>query len=296
MKTKKLVKIKKSVRPYKFDRINFWMDPTNSGAPEKRIKRCRPEFYLNLDNVSKLVVSTLERYILKKDMILEIGCGTGRNLVALKKAGYKKLTGIELSPKTVEVGKEHFPEYKKIQLLIGPVEKMIEEVGEFDVIFTSGLLMHIPPEHEWLFERIAQKARKLIMVNEGESPRAFSEHAWNRNYQDIFERLGWTQVEMETGDHYPPLPATTIKRVFVKPTKTLLGFPIVESDEVSKLIGDDPEIILGTYDDLGKDIQVPDEPDLEDQESKFQSEFGRAIAKDIDHQFTIDNGLISIIG
>jgi SAM-dependent methyltransferase len=206
---------KRKLASYKFDRIKFWMDPAKSGAPEKRIRRCRPEFYLDLENISKMVISTLARYITKKDTILEIGCGTGRNLVALRAAGYKKLCGIELSPKTVEVGKAHFPEYEKIQLLIGPAEKMIEEVSEFDVIFTSGLLMLIPPSHEWLFERISQKARKLIMVNESESWR-MSEHAWNRNYQEIFEKLGWIQVEVETGEKYPPLPKTTVKRVFMR--------------------------------------------------------------------------------
>jgi hypothetical protein len=102
-------------------------------------------------------------------------------------------------------------------VIIGPAEKVIDEVGDFDVIFTQGLLMHIPPEHEWLFERISQKSRKVILTNEGELGRRVTEHAWNRDYKVIFEALGWKEVEMETGDKYPPLPATTIKRVFIKP-------------------------------------------------------------------------------
>ncbi len=201
---------------YKFEREKFWADPAASGAPEKRIRTCRPEFYLGLDNVSTMVVETIRQYANKPDSILEIGCGTGRNLVALKKAGFKKLTGIEISLKTVEVGRAHFPEYKKIQTIIGPAEKMIDEVGDFDVIYTQGCLMHIPPEHEWLFAEIAKKARKVIMTSEGESLRVESEHAWNRDYKVIFEALGWVEVEMETGDHYPPLPATTVKRVFLR--------------------------------------------------------------------------------
>jgi len=274
------MKRKKLVRPYKFDRIKFWMDPTKSGAPEKRIKRCRPEFYLNLDNVSKLVVSTLARYITKKDTILEIGCGTGRNLVALKAAGYKKLCGIELSPKTVEVGRAHFPEYQKIQLLIGPAEKMIEEVGEFDVIFTSGLLMHIPPEHEWLFERISQKARKLIMVNEGESPRALSEHAWNRNYQEIFEKLGWTQVEMETGEKYPPLPETTIKRVFVRNEAFIDKYPnpslVIYSDPEETHESDTPIMENQELDIKEPENMEPEnEPDIQPVEPLLMDEMRR---------------------
>ena len=204
---------------YNFNRVQFWLDPTKSGAPEKRVRTCRPEFYLGLENVSRMIVETMKRYADKKHSILEIGCGTGRNLVALRQAGYKKLTGIEISPKTVSVGRERWPEYEKIQTLIGPAEQMINEVGDFDVIYTQGLLMHIPPEHEWLLESIAQKARVAIIVSEGESVGAKSEHAWNRNYQEIFEGLGWEQVEWETCEKYPPLPATTVKRVFLKPVK-----------------------------------------------------------------------------
>ena len=205
------------MKKYKFERVKFWLDPTKSGAPEKRVRSCRPEYYFNLEHVTKLVVSTLKRHAKKNYSILEIGCGTGRNLVALKKAGFKKLCGIEISPKTVAAGWNHFPEYKDIQVIIGPAEKVIDEVGDFDVIFTQGLLMHIPPEHEWLFERISQKAQKLIMTNEGELGRRITEHAWNRDYKVVFEKLGWVEVEMEVGDKYPPLPATTIKRVFIKP-------------------------------------------------------------------------------
>lgn len=224
----------KKPKPYIFNRIQFWLDPTKSGAPEKRIRTCRPEFYLTLENVSRMIVETMMRYADKTDTILEIGCGTGRNLAALKKAGYKRLSGIEISPKTVEVGREYFPAYKRIQVLIGPAEQMIDEVDEVDVIYTVGLLMHIPPEHEWLFERIAQKARKLIVTVEGESRGVVSEHAWNRNYQEIFESLGWMQVEMETCENYPPLPPTTVKRVFVpRPEVLVTGEAEIEIPEIA---------------------------------------------------------------
>lgn len=220
---------------YQFKRIEFWKDPTKSGAPDKRIRSCRPEWYLDKHLVSELVVYTFSGYALKKDSILEIGCGTGRNLVALKNAGYKKVSGIELSEKTVEVGREHFPEYSRIPVVIGPVEKVIDEAPDVDIIYTVGLWMHIPPEHEWLFERVAQKAKKMIITIEGESLRATSEHAWNRDYKKIFEALGWKEVEMETCEKYPPLPNTTVKRVFIKAEPEVIPVEVIETKEMIPL-------------------------------------------------------------
>jgi len=199
----------------KFDRMEFWKDPTQSGITDL-IPTCRPEFYLDLHNISAMVVDVMERYAQKTWSILEIGCGTGRNLVALKQAGYKKVRGIELSERTIEVGRARFPEYGSISVINAPVEEAIKRIRSADVIYTSGLLMHLPYEADWVLEEISRKARYLIMTNEGETSRSESVHVWRRDYQDVFEGLGWHQVEMSTGEKYPPLPKTTIKRVFLR--------------------------------------------------------------------------------
>jgi SAM-dependent methyltransferase len=210
-----------------FERIKFWENPEKSGMTGVHIPTCKPEFYLDLHNISAMVVDVMKRHAKKSWKILEIGCGTGRNLVALKAMGFKKVSGIELSQNSVNVGRAHFPEYKDIDVVVAPVEEVIKDIEPVDVIFTSGLLMHLPPELDWVLEEVAKKAKKLIMTNEGEIGRGVSAHAWSRNYQEVFEPLGWEQVEWETAEKYPPLPKTTIKRVFVKKPE-----PVVEEDEL----------------------------------------------------------------
>jgi SAM-dependent methyltransferase len=198
-----------------FDRQNFWRDPAETEWGSKII-HCNPEFYLDLVNVSTLIVDVMNRYAKKTWGILEIGCGTGRNLVALKQAGFKNVRGIEISQKAIDIGREAFPEYASINVICAPVEDVIRDIKPVSVIFTQGCLMHIPWELDWILDEIASKARKLILTNEGELKRHKTIHAWPRDYQVEFEKRGWSQAEWEMADKYPPLPPTTIKRVFVK--------------------------------------------------------------------------------
>lgn len=198
-----------------FDRHSFWRDPAHyEGAPKIYQQSCAPEFYLDLVNITRLVVSTLERFAEKDWSILEIGCGTGRNLVGLQKAGFTNLSGVEINPAAVALGREHFPEYRAIDVLVSPIEEVINDLPDYDVIYTQGVLMHLPYELAWVIATIAQKAREVVLINEGERGRVY--HVWDHKFRDIFERNGWQQVEEETGDKYPPLPATTIKRVFLR--------------------------------------------------------------------------------
>ena len=197
-----------------FDRHKFWRDPEVS--PKKYlIETCKPEYYLNLVNVTHLVVSTIGRYCDKEMRILEIGCGTGRNLVGLKKYGFKNISGVEISSKAVEIGREYFPEYNEISVIIDPVEDMAKSLPDYDVIFTQGCLMHLSYDLDWVIETIKHQANYMILTNEGED--RHGEHVWARNYKNYITSDDiWRQVEMENGSKYPPLPTTTIKRVFLR--------------------------------------------------------------------------------
>jgi len=196
-----------------FDRHAFWRDPASSGQ-EQLIPGCKPEFYLDLENITAMVVRCMQKYVIgPENSILEIGCGTGRNLVGLRKAGYKNVSGIEISEKAVAVGRERFPEYKDINVIISPIEDIIMQLPYYDVIYTQGCLMHLPYSLDWVIEEIKRKTRYLLLTNEGELRSGL--HAWWRNYEDYITRGGdWMQLEMESGLLYPPLPETTIKRVF----------------------------------------------------------------------------------
>ena len=72
--------------------------------------------------------------------ILEIGIGTGR--IAVKVAPYcMKLTGIDISPKTIERARENLKDYSNICFVCGDFNEY-GFVETFDVIYSSLTMMH----------------------------------------------------------------------------------------------------------------------------------------------------------
>ena len=72
--------------------------------------------------------------------VLEIGIGTGR--IAVKVAPYcMKLTGIDISPKTIERARENLKDYSNICFVCGDFNEY-GFVETFDVIYSSLTMMH----------------------------------------------------------------------------------------------------------------------------------------------------------
>lgn len=122
---------------------------------------------------SETLVELFGRYVRKDESILEIGCGDDRNLRYLREAGYTNVKGID---------KQHGTAIEDV-----PEEK-------FDVIFTMSTLFLIPEENEWVFEKIARMAKRLIVTFEGETSKDFN-HVIGRNYTSVFRPFGFSEVE-----------------------------------------------------------------------------------------------------
>lgn len=197
-----------------FDRHAFWKDPAGSTYPGPWTEHCRPEFYLDLVNVTRLIVDTVSKYATPDMTILELGCGTGRNLAGLYRAGFKNLAGVEINQNAVDLGLAAFPEYSQVNLTVSPVEDVFRTLPKYDVIFTQGFLMHLPRDYEWIISGLKEKAEKVIITNEGERYGSF--HAWPHDYLGLIQSKTWRQVEIHSDEAYPPLPATTVKRVFLR--------------------------------------------------------------------------------
>lgn len=142
-------------------------------------------------------VSTLTR-LSKKSPILEIGCNIGRNLNYLFKQGYDNVFGIEISRKAVNLMKEYYPEMSKsVTILHGSVEDEIIKLkdNQFDLTFSNAVLMHIHPSSNWIFKEMSRITSKYVRTMEVEN--LYYHGVFPRDYQIIFEQLGWKMIKNE---------------------------------------------------------------------------------------------------
>lgn len=129
----------------------------------------------NPQSRSETLVEVFNEYVDKEDSILEIGCGDGRNIRYLKEAGYGNVIGIDKIYGTA-------------------IED--EEFKQYDIIYTMSTLFLIPSANEWVFEKIASMASKYLILFEGETTKGNG--VVGRDYNEVFSKFGFTQVEHET--------------------------------------------------------------------------------------------------
>jgi len=161
------------------------------------------------------LLSVFEKHVDREDAILEIGCNAGRNLHNLWAAGYRNLSAVEISEPAVEVMKQYLPTvYRDSKITIGAIEDVIKTISSkrYDVIFSMAVMIHLPPESDWIFKEIARKAKKKIILFEGEGGEDTSVRHFPRNYKRIFARLKRPQIEQIWP--VPGLPRSYVCRVF----------------------------------------------------------------------------------
>jgi len=75
--------------------------------------------------------------------ILEVGSNVGLQLLFLQQMGFENLYGIELLPYAVELSKSRT---EGINIIQGEAQDIPFKDDYFDLVFTSGLLIHIKPD------------------------------------------------------------------------------------------------------------------------------------------------------
>ena len=78
----------------------------------------------------------------KDARILEVGCNCGNQLLLLQEMGFRNLWGAEVQPYALERARSRT---RQIELTQASALDLPYETGEFDLVFTAGVLIHISP-------------------------------------------------------------------------------------------------------------------------------------------------------
>ncbi len=122
--------------------------------------------------------------------VLEVGCNMCIQLNLLEKISFKNLWGIEINKKALSIAKEN----KSLNLIEGSAFDIPFKDGFFDLVFTSGVLIHIFPEdlpkaideiyrttkkYIWCFEYFSEKIEKI-------GYRGNENKLWKNNFLKLF--------------------------------------------------------------------------------------------------------------
>ena len=155
----------------------------------------RPEMdklYLSRYGISRSELNRTFIGNLPKDIrILEVGCGIGNQLLILQGMGFNKLYGIDIQPYTVELAKQYS---KGINIIEASAFDIPFKDKYFDMVFTSGLLIHIPPELvEQVIAEILRCSNRYVWGYEYFSPdyvevpyRGESGALWKADFASMF--------------------------------------------------------------------------------------------------------------
>lgn len=150
------------------------------------------EYYKSTYGIPRLEMNMKFLNDLPKNIkILEVGCNIGNQLLFLKNMGFTNLTGIDVQEYALEKAKLRLPEVKFYH---GTGLELPFKDGEFDLVFTSGVLIHISPEniskivdemirctkrYIWGFEYYSEKYTQI-------NYRGSSDLLWKTNFADEF--------------------------------------------------------------------------------------------------------------
>jgi len=169
---------------------NYWRD---------NFTRARAAGYLPYKARCEYLLSQVPPCIGRAEAVLEVGCGAGRNLAAFAQAGYSELYGVDISGNAIAVMRERLPDLlREGHIFCESADAALAQFSDrfFSLIFSMAAVQHFTPEvAEVAIPLIAAKAAKCIITIEHE--RASNVHLWPRDYQALYESLGFVQTHTE---------------------------------------------------------------------------------------------------
>ncbi len=179
---------------YKTKQIDFWEGDFGKDYTIRNKYSINEfdDFYIETWGISRSDINKEFLNNLDRDIkILEVGCNRGQQLRHLQNIGFTNLYGIELQSDAVEKSKQST---NNINIIQGNAFDIPFKDNWFDLVFTSGVLIHISPDdlkqaineiyrctkkYIWGFEYFSENLKEI-------NYRGNSGFLWKQNFSDIF--------------------------------------------------------------------------------------------------------------
>ena len=179
---------------------NFWSGKFGSSYIERnnsidKINHAyRIQTGISVEDIFKEIFGNLD-----KDLsILELGCNIGTKLQILNNMGFKKLHGVEINQEAANLAQNNNPSF---HIFNSSIEEFDSEKNHFDIVFTSGVLIHVDPNNiTQIIKKMVNLSKKYIFgfeyFDENISEIKYRENnnvCWKMNYpkriQELFPNL-----------------------------------------------------------------------------------------------------------
>jgi SAM-dependent methyltransferase len=171
----------------------YWLNPRDPWE--------QPETYVGTFERSAVLHELLSSRAATSDRVLEVGCGAGANLAYLARHGYRNLAAVELNPTMLDRFETHYNHtFERTDVHRGPIETAVDSFATdaVDVTVSVAVLAHLHPSSEFVFDELVHITDDYLITIENE--RTDDDVFFPRNYADVFESRGCTQVDGVDGE------------------------------------------------------------------------------------------------
>lgn len=144
----------------------------NYTTPEQINSLYKDRFGQTKQELVERFVGDLDR----ESKILEVGSNVGTQLLFFKELGFDNLYGIDIQREAIEIAHQERPE---LDIIEGNLYDIPFRSGFFDLVFTSGVLIHVHPD------KIDQAVEELIRCT---SDRIYGHEYYAEEYTEITHR------------------------------------------------------------------------------------------------------------
>jgi pseudaminic acid biosynthesis-associated methylase len=159
----------------------------NAYTPAELDELCRKNYGISRTEINQRFLEAVPR----QARILEVGCNIGNQLLFLREMGFINLHGVEIQSYALEGAKRRLPE---VELKQASALEIPHPDRFFDLVFTSGVLIHSAPEDlAKALEEIHRCTRQWIWGFEYFAPettevayRGRKSLLWKTNYAQLY--------------------------------------------------------------------------------------------------------------